>query len=69
MSCCLLRAPYGGRIASMVVDGQGASNVSSAFQALRSQFAEPLGIDEHASEARMSVDVPRIDFTALSSSF
>lgn len=52
----------------MVVDGQGASNVLSAFQALRSQFAEPLGIDEHASEARMS-DVPRIDFTALSSSF
>ncbi len=50
----LLSAPFGGNIASMVVDGQRANGIIAAIRTLRSRFAEATSVNELAREARMS---------------
>jgi AraC-like DNA-binding protein len=63
----LLTGPDGGEVMKMTLGNSHAQLVIRAIHALRDRFAEPVGIDELASVARMSASAFHRQFKAITS--
>jgi AraC-like DNA-binding protein len=67
LSYWLLTAPYGERIAGMIVDGSRAEGIVTAIRELRTRYAESIRIEDLAAGTQMSVSTFHRQFKTVTS--